>query len=127
MKKSYFAGKFLPVFLFLDLVAVVTIGPVLANEPPVNSYVGEKVCSGCHQQQSQLWKGFHHEMAMQPANKDTVLADFNKASLTHDGVTSYFFNQADDFVVNTAGPDGKAYDYKIKYTFGVYPLQQYLV
>jgi predicted CXXCH cytochrome family protein len=127
MKKSYFAGKILPVFLFLDLLALVMIEAVLANEPPVNSYVGEKVCSGCHQQQSQLWKGSHHEMAMQPANKDTVLADFNKASLKHDGVTSYFTKQADDYIVNTVGPDGKAHDYKIKYTFGVYPLQQYLV
>ncbi len=127
MKKSYFAGKFLPAFLFLVLLAVVTLEPLLADEPPLNSYVGEKVCSGCHQQQYQLWKGSHHEMAMQPANEDTVLADFNKTSIEHDGVTSHFFKQADDYVVNTVGPDGKSHDYKIKYTFGVYPLQQYLV
>jgi predicted CXXCH cytochrome family protein len=31
------------------------------------------------------------------------------------------------FFVNTDGPDGKLRDYEIKYTFGVYPLQQYLV
>ncbi len=29
--------------------------------------------------------------------------------------------------MNTDGPDGKLRDYEIKYTFGVYPLQQYLV
>ena len=31
------------------------------------------------------------------------------------------------YFVNTDGPDGKLADYEIKYTFGVYPLQQYLI
>ena len=30
-------------------------------------------------------------------------------------------------MVRTDGPDGKLHDYEIKYTFGVMPLQQYLV
>ncbi len=30
-------------------------------------------------------------------------------------------------MVNTEGPDGKYHDYQIKYTFGVRPLQQYMV
>ena len=31
------------------------------------------------------------------------------------------------YFVNTDGPDGKLADYEIKYTFGVHPLQQYLI
>jgi len=30
-------------------------------------------------------------------------------------------------MVRTDGPDGKLHDYEIKYTFGVVPLQQYLI
>jgi cytochrome c553 len=127
MKISRSISIFLPVFLILFLFTLVQVQSALAVSKADNPYVGEQICSSCHQQQSSQWKGSHHEMAMQPANKDTVLADFNKTSLTHDGVTSHFFKRADDYVVNTAGPDGKLHDYKIKYTFGVYPLQQYLV
>ena len=31
------------------------------------------------------------------------------------------------YVVKTDGPDGKLADFDVKYTFGVYPLQQYLI
>ena len=127
MKITRSLSIFLPVFLILFLFTLVQVQSALAVSKADNPYEGEQICSSCHQQQSSQWKGSHHEMAMQPANKDTVLADFSKTSLTHDGVTSHFFKRADDYVVNTAGPDGKLHDYKIKYTFGVYPLQQYLV
>ena len=30
-------------------------------------------------------------------------------------------------MVRTEGPDGALHDYEIAYTFGVYPLQQYLI
>ena len=42
-------------------------------------------------------------------------------------MTSRFFRRGDRFLVNTDGPDGKFADFEIKYTFGVYPLQQYLI
>jgi predicted CXXCH cytochrome family protein len=127
MKKLRIAGNSLSLILILNFLAMTQINQVFARESADNSYVGEQVCSSCHQQQSMQWKASHHEMAMQHANKDTVLADFSKTSLTHDGVTSNFFKQADDYIVNTVGPDGQRHDYKIKYTFGVHPLQQYLI
>jgi len=127
MNLTRLTGSFLPAFLTLLLANLVQIQSSLAANPEDNSYVGERVCASCHQEQSRQWKGSHHEMAMQLANRETVLADFSNASLTHDGVTSTFFKQADEYLVNTVGPDGKLHDYKIKYTFGVTPLQQYLV
>jgi len=33
------------------------------------TYVGAQQCAGCHQQQTTLWQGSHHDLAMQPANK----------------------------------------------------------
>ncbi|MCK5360895.1 MAG: HEAT repeat domain-containing protein, partial [Gammaproteobacteria bacterium] len=105
----------------------ILLKPALAENLPTSPYVGEKVCANCHQEQSRQWQGSHHDLAMQHANEETVLADFSDTSLTHDGVTSKFSRQGEKFIVNTIGPDGKLHDYTIKYTFGVTPLQQYLV
>ena len=59
--------------------------------------------------------------------RETVLGDFNGASLTHFGVKTQFSQRDGRFLVNTEGPDGKMEDFEIKYVFGVDPLQQYLV
>ena len=64
---------------------------------------------------------------MQEVTEATVLGDFDGATLTHFGVTSTFFRRDGRFFVRTDGPDGKLHDYPIAYTFGVFPLQQYLV
>ena len=42
-------------------------------------------------------------------------------------VTTTFCRDGEKFVVRTDGPDGALHDYPIAYTFGVYPLQQYLI
>jgi Tfp pilus assembly protein PilF len=90
-------------------------------------YALRSVCATCHKAQAALWTGSHHDLAMQPATRETVLGDFNNASLTHFGVTSSFFVKDDNFMVRTGGADGKLADFHITYTFGVAPLQQYLV
>jgi len=56
-----------------------------------------------------------------------VLGDFNDASVEHFGVRSRFFRQDGRFFVETDGPDGNLGTFQIKYTFGIDPLQQYLV
>jgi predicted CXXCH cytochrome family protein len=63
---------------------------------------------------------------MQPATDSTVLGDFNGATLTADGVTSRFFRSGEKFFIHTQGDDGQNHDYEVLYTFGYYPLQQYL-
>src|SRR5262249_5279386 len=40
---------------------------------------------------------------------------------------SRFYRRDGKFFTETDGPDGKLHEYEILYTFGVYPLQQYLV
>jgi tetratricopeptide (TPR) repeat protein len=64
---------------------------------------------------------------MQHVNDKSVLGDFGGARFTHSGITSTFFRRDGKFFVNTDGADGKLADFEIKYTFGVYPLQQYLI
>ncbi|WP_417624304.1 tetratricopeptide repeat protein [Paremcibacter congregatus] len=74
-----------------------------------------------------LWASSHHAKAMQVATEDTVLGDFEEATLTVQGVTSRFYKKDGHFWVQTEGAQGKLQDYKIEYTFGLTPLQQYLV
>ena len=97
-----------------------------ASLPPAE-YVGREVCAECHQQEDRLWRGSHHDLAMQQANAATVLGDFSDQTFDYYGITSRFFQQKGTYFVNTDGPEGKLADYPIKYTFGVSPLQQYLV
>ncbi|MDJ0937505.1 MAG: tetratricopeptide repeat protein [Kiloniellales bacterium] len=107
-------------------IFVLTAGVSAAEVAPF-SYLGREVCTECHLQQASLWAGSHHDKAMQVANKSTVLGDFDDVSLTQFGVTTTFYQEDDRYIVKTEGPDGKLRDYKIKYTFGVDPLQQYLI
>ncbi|MFQ5754777.1 MAG: tetratricopeptide repeat protein [Acidiferrobacterales bacterium] len=98
----------------------------ITQHTPAN-FVGRQVCAGCHQRESQLWSGSHHDLAMQRANDKTVLGDFDNVTFTYDGITSTFYKHNGKFFVRTDGPDGMLRDYEISYTFGAYPLQQYLV
>ncbi len=90
-------------------------------------FVGASACSECHAKELEAWTGSHHDLAMQPADESTVLGDFNGATFEHFGVTSTFTRRDGNFFVRTDGPDGQLADFQIKNTFGVYPLQQYLV
>ncbi|MHA1974086.1 MAG: tetratricopeptide repeat protein [Candidatus Hodarchaeales archaeon] len=92
-----------------------------------SSYVGIETCAGCHQQQYILWQGSHHDQSMQEANEETILGDFNDREFTYFDITSKFYEKDARYYVLTDGPDGKLQEYEIKYTFGIYPLQQYLV
>jgi hypothetical protein len=61
-------------------------------------YVGAATCRGCHQQAALAWQGSHHEAAMKVASSDTVLGDFNDATITQIGVTSRFYTLNDCFI-----------------------------
>ena len=90
-------------------------------------FVGAAECATCHEAENALWRRSHHQLAMQLATDSTVLGDFNRASFSNDGITSTFFRTDSKFMVRTDGPDGMLHDYAIEFTFGVYPLQQYLI
>jgi tetratricopeptide (TPR) repeat protein len=90
-------------------------------------FVGADTCAKCHEQEHDDWVGSHHDLAMKPATEATVIGDFNDATFTHSGNTSRFFKKDGKFYVHTDGPDGVMADFEIKYTYGIEPLQQYLV
>jgi len=91
------------------------------------AYLGRDACVDCHRAEHGAFLNSHHDLAMQPATEATVLGDFRGASIEHFGVTSRFFRRGGEFLVETDGPDGEPREYPVAYTFGVTPLQQYLV
>ncbi|KYH03555.1 ammonia-forming cytochrome c nitrite reductase subunit c552 [Bradyrhizobium sp. DOA1] len=64
---------------------------------------------------------------MQHATAATVLGDFDDAAFDYFSVHSRFFKKDGKFFVETDGPDGKLGTFDVKYTFGIEPLQQYLI
>jgi tetratricopeptide (TPR) repeat protein len=101
--------------------------PEVAPPHSQQTFVDSATCAECHEAEAKSWTGSHHDLAMQPANEETVLGDFDDASFEALGLTTRFFQRDGGFWVNTEGPDGELHDYPIAYTFGVTPLQQYLV
>jgi tetratricopeptide (TPR) repeat protein len=91
------------------------------------AFVGSSACAECHPAESAAWQSSQHARAMQHATADTVLGDFNDSRYTFQGVTSTFFKRDGKFFARTDGPDGRLADFEVRYTFGVAPLQQYLV
>jgi Flp pilus assembly protein TadD len=117
-----------PLLLLLSIAAPLPMPAAVAAAAQASpAYVGGAVCGGCHEREQKLWKGSHHDLAMQEATKDSVLGDFGGATFETHGVTSKFYQKDGRFFARTDGPDGQLHDYPIAYTFGVTPLQQYLI
>ena len=64
---------------------------------------------------------------MQRATESTVHGDFNDARFVYGDVATTFTRKDGKFIVRTDGPDGALEDYEAKFTFGVSPLEQYLL
>jgi tetratricopeptide (TPR) repeat protein len=93
----------------------------------VPAFVGSEKCADCHSSEARLWRGSQHKAAMDHATDKSVRGDFDGASFEYHGVRSRFFRSGDRFLVETDGADGKPATFEVKYTFGIDPLQQYLV
>jgi predicted CXXCH cytochrome family protein len=91
------------------------------------SFVGSEACATCHRAQAASWGTSQHKAAMQHATAQTVLGDFNDAGFDYYGAHSRFFRSNGKFMVETDGPDGRLAKFEVKYTFGIDPLQQYLI
>ncbi len=116
--------------LIVTALMAVTIIPVKAAPSPV-AFAGadETSCVECHAAAVKAWQGSHHARAMQHASPATVLGSFNGQVLTHAGERTLMARSGDRFLATVSFPDSKAaaQQYEVLYTFGIAPLQQYLV
>ena len=90
-------------------------------------FVGRDRCLECHQDEAKAFAGSHHDLAMDLATDETVLADFDDVTFEQFGIESRFYRDGEKFMVRTEGETGELEDFEVKYVFGVTPLQQYMV
>jgi tetratricopeptide (TPR) repeat protein len=99
---------------------------VVANGPEI-AFTGGQACIECHQKEYRLWKGSDHDNAMMVASDSSVLGNFNNAEFIYEGKTSKFYKREGRFYVYTEGPWGIMKELEVTHTFGIRPLQQYLI
>ncbi len=83
------------------------------------TYVGAASCAECHAEEWRAWQGSHHDLALQQASAETVLARVPSEF----GATAV--SRLDDQIMMQ--PDAETPASAIRYTFGVEPLQQYVI
>src|SRR6186713_1508021 len=124
---SWYRG---PAFIFFMLVLcywTLILFEGCHDDQYKKTFVGSSTCQSCHSSEYNDWLKSDHYQAMQLATDSSVRGDFNQAKLSADGVTITFFKKDGKFYINTQGDDGQNHDYQVQYTFGYFPLQQYLV
>jgi tetratricopeptide (TPR) repeat protein len=97
------------------------------SAPTAALYVGSESCGECHKKEFDAWKVSNHALAMLAPRPGTVLGNFDDATFEENGQVTRFTRKGSQYWVHTPGPGGVPGDYEIAYTFGWFPLQQYLV
>ncbi|MCD1647342.1 tetratricopeptide repeat protein [Marinobacter adhaerens] len=121
--------------LFLRILLIVSsLMPALVwpDTPPGlalegQGYVPASTCEGCHQKAADAWADSDHAWAMRPATEKWVLGAFDDKIFNDGTVSARFFRRGGSYFVETEGDDGVPEEFRIAYTFGYFPLQQYLV
>jgi predicted CXXCH cytochrome family protein len=97
------------------------------HRPAGLAFIGSGTCTTCHQAEARLWQSSQHRYAMAHATAESVRGDFHDAGFDYQDTHSRFFRKDGKFLVETDGPGGKLATFEVKYTFGLAPLQQYLI
>ena len=125
MNKIYFLKSLF--FFFLIALLSSSCNHEVSINTSAATFSGKESCIECHADEYNSWRGSDHDMAMDTALDSTVLGNFNNVIFEHNGFKHKFYKKNGKFYVHTLGKGGKAGDFQISYTFGVKPLQQYLV
>jgi predicted CXXCH cytochrome family protein len=107
--------------------ALVALSLLAAPVSASAEYLGSESCKNCHETPWAAWQTSHHYQAMLPASRENVKGDFNNSSFDYAGKTHRFFIREEKFFVETDNANGVMQEFEINYTFGIYPLQQYLI
>ena len=101
---------------------------VMAEEPKAaNPYIGSTACADCHQQNFSSWQTSDHSKSMTLANENSVLGNFKDITVSFHSINSRFYIRDSEYYVETMDERGTLREFRIKYTFGHSPLQQYLI
>lgn len=98
--------------------------PVWSNDKRLQS----SDCMSCHASETHDWEQSDHAMAMARPSNNTVLGDFANQKAELYSQLALFFQENGQYKATISDTDtNKSETFTVKYTFGHYPLQQYLV
>jgi Flp pilus assembly protein TadD len=98
-----------------------------AAKPAQLEFVGSERCAECHESEYDNWLGSHHQLAMQAASGDSMLGDFSGITVPYYDTDASFYTRDGDYFIRLQDAGGDNAEYRVTHTFGVVPLQQYLV
>lgn len=128
MNVKYLVGI---VFCFFLSVSSAAATESTAHNFKKNKPISNQQCIGCHTKSQHDWQQSDHANAMAIADKNSVLGDFNNNYAEHYGQKAHFFIKDNRYQVTISYDEKKdtypVNTYQVKYTFGHFPLQQYLV
>lgn len=109
------------------VAATLDRNPPVAREVQRAGFVGSETCAQCHAPQHADWLTSDHASAMAAATPATVLGDFSGVAARDGQHAASFHRRADGFAVRMREVDGSTREMPVSETFGLDPLQQYLV
>lgn len=110
-----------------QIMAAFVISIALVAGAFAGELVGSNQCKSCHQKTYKQWMKSDHQHAMEVADDKSVLGDFNNVEFDYFGIKSRFYKKDNKFFVKTDNAKGELQNFEISFTFGHYPLQQYLI
>lgn len=113
----------------LGLLLLLHTGGALASgafDQSGDGFVNNEQCLDCHARHALEWQGSDHAKAMQAANPKTVLGNFDNQRFEGEGLVAVFQHQDSQYRI-TVTEGGITETLAVAWTFGVDPLQQYLV
>ena len=110
------------------LLAALLLGGAqpVAREGARPGFVGSAACAQCHAAEHGEWQASDHARAMAPATPDSVLGDFAAGRVTDGRHAASFRREGGRLLIGMEAPGGTT-ELAVSETFGVDPLQQYLV
>lgn len=114
-------------YLMTVFICIIMFTPVSLASSARADFVGVDQCKACHLPEYQQWKDSDHDWAMRVADETSVLGDFNNTAFEHFGSKTRFYRRDDAWLVETENSEGQLQEFTISYTFGFFPLQQYLI
>ncbi len=89
-------------------------------------YVGPDSCAACHRETYDPWSESAHALSMRPADRETVLGDFDDAVFSDGGTDWSFHTREDRFLAVRKDAAGERV-FEVDYVVGFDPIQQYVV
>lgn len=97
------------------------------SDATTTTYVGSRVCAGCHEPEATKWNTSHHAGAWRLPEPATVFGDFSDKRLNLPTHEARFRNRDGGYFIELEDASGASREYAVTGVVGIAPLQQYLV